>query len=85
MKFEENLRWWVDFSNFFGSSDIEWAFGLANTRSSVWLPASKANTNVPSKVHNCAVPPNHLILEHFQHSNTVEKQENKVELFEVNV
>ena len=24
MKFEENLRWWVDFSNFFGSFDIEW-------------------------------------------------------------
>jgi len=24
MKFEENLRWWVDFSNFFGSFDVEW-------------------------------------------------------------
>ena len=23
MKFEENLRWWVDFSNFFASFDIE--------------------------------------------------------------
>jgi len=24
MKLEENLRWWVDFPNFFGSFDIEW-------------------------------------------------------------
>jgi len=24
MKFEENLRWWVDFSNFFGSFHIQW-------------------------------------------------------------
>jgi len=23
MKLEENLRWWVDFPNFFGSFDIE--------------------------------------------------------------
>jgi len=23
MKSEENLRWWVDFSNFFGSFDVE--------------------------------------------------------------
>jgi len=23
IKFEENLRWWVDFSNFFGSLDME--------------------------------------------------------------
>ena len=30
IKFEETLRWWVEFSNFFGLFDIEWPFHHAH-------------------------------------------------------
>ena len=78
----------MDFASNFWNSYIPGNFSWGT--SSLSSITSKAKTNFPSKVRKLRSITKtfaqwNLVLVHLQHSKTLEKQENKEKLFEINV